>query len=109
MLLEFSGYSKKKYTFNLFPIGTSFKSLSGVYIFLKANTDNNFSIIYIGEAGDFEERLNVNIKSHQQYECIKRNNATHIALLAINGIRQNRLDVETDLRHQYSKSACNDQ
>ena len=107
--IDLLGYNGKTYQFNLYTIGTSFKSLSGVYVFLKENSNGLMSIIYIGETDNFEERLNLNIKNHQQYKCISLNYPTHIALLTVSGIRQNRLDIETNLRRNYSKSSCNDQ
>ena len=105
---KFYGYSNKTYNFNIYPIGTSFKPLSGVYIFLKRTVGyafkTDYKVIYIGQTENFDNRLD---KNHHRYECIMRNNATHIGILTIKGINE-RLNIESDLISNYP-TPCNQQ
>ena len=103
-----TGESGKRYEFELFEKGTHFKSLSGVYIFLRHENQNRFDPVYIGEADSFRDRIDENFELHHQYNCISKNKYTHIAVLIVQGDRQRRLDIETDLR-QGNPSFCNKQ
>ena len=48
--VDWLGQSGETYTFNLYELGTNFKSVPGVYIFAKVSGDS-VSPIYVGEAG----------------------------------------------------------
>ena len=80
---------------------------AGVYIFLRQEL-NSYRVIYIGQTESFVDRLDKYFKYHTQYECILRNQFTHVALLPLYTGEKYRLKVETDLRHYYS-TLCNEQ
>ena len=105
------GVSGSKYTLYRYPIGQSYKTVQGVYVFCKLRpTDNLWQPIYIGEAADLNDRLNVNLQQHHQWACITRNGATHICAMSTEGgMARQRLNIETDLRRGYPNSICNQQ
>ena len=106
--IRISGKNGKIYTFNLFPKDTHFKDLPGVYVFLRKDANGEWHVIYIGETDSFKDRIDQNIENHHQWKCIEKNRYTHIAVLTVNGIRQKRLGIETDLRGS-NPSLCNEQ
>ncbi|MDA0781975.1 MAG: GIY-YIG nuclease family protein [Rickettsiales bacterium] len=97
-----TGISMTKYVMEVYPIGTQFNNVSGVYCFI----NNNNTPIYIGETDNLNRRLNLEIQNHQQWQCIKKNGSTHVAVMLVNGYKQQRLDIETDIRQNYN-TACN--
>lgn len=92
------GASGKRYDFHVHEIGTAYKTIAGVYMFIRERQDRSLAVAYVGECGDFDDRLNINLKSHHRWACIRKECATHIATLHVPGERQARLDIETDLR-----------
>ncbi len=93
--------------FELHPIGTTFNPVGGVYIFCRTAGDGQWNPVYVGETGDFNERLNTGLQSHQAWPCIKRNGGTHICVRVVSGAAA-RLDLETKLR-QSLNPPCNKQ
>ncbi len=106
--VNWRGQSGNTYTFNLYNIGTFFKSVPGVYIFVKTETDDELSPIYVGEAEDLKDRLTTNLENHHKYDCVMNRGATHICTRTVRGGKEARLDLETDLRQSY-QPPCNDQ
>ena len=106
-IITFTGKSTKKYDFNLYERDTSFKALPGIYVFLREEI-KSFKMLYIGQTSSFQKRIDVKLKEHDQYLCFLRNNYTHIAVLTIRNGEEKRLNIETDLRHNYT-TLCNQQ
>jgi len=96
-----TGASGKKYTFYVYPWGTEFKAVGGVYAVLKNNGSTN-SVIYIGQTGDLSERFD----NHHKKDCFRRHGATHIAAF-VEGNEQARLAAESDLIAAYNPP-CNE-
>lgn len=69
------GASGRTYEFDVFPWGTSFKPLGGLYTVLK-KIPPNFHIHYVGQTGDLSSRFD----SHHKQSCFDRNGKTHIAV-----------------------------
>ena len=93
-LVTWTGGSGKKYDFQIYPIGTTFKSLGACYIFAKSTAPNSWQAIYIGETSDLSERFD----HHHKSSCITLYGATHICVYTVgmnNYIR--RYSVERDL------------
>ncbi|MEL7028556.1 MAG: hypothetical protein AAGL49_04945 [Pseudomonadota bacterium] len=90
----------------LYPIGTAFKKVSGVYVSCKSSNPGKWNAVYVGEAHDLNQRLNTALQLHQAWSCITRNAATHVCVRAIQGARRARLDLETNLRHSLNP-LCN--
>lgn len=97
-----TGKSGNTYDFDVYPWGTSFKSLGAVYIVLKKTSNGKFDLIYVGETGDLSTRFD----SHHKQACFDRNGKTHIGFHVESG-GQKRLTIEADLLANYSTS-CND-
>lgn len=103
-----NGASGRKYSFELWPIGTNFNDIAGVYIFCRRLANGNWGAVYIGESSSLKGRLSSNLATHHRLDAIKRQGATHICALPISGHPSLRLAVETDLR-QLIKPICNRQ
>lgn len=99
-----AGRSGKRYSYWYHQIGTvTFKDEPGNYIYAKL-TNQGWAPIYIGETQTLSDR----IARHEKRERALRHGATHIHAHTTPGIRQARLDEETDLRGNYNPP-CNDQ
>jgi hypothetical protein len=95
-----TGQSGTTYDFEVYPWGTSFNPVGGLYLVLKKQPAN-YNILYIGQTGDLSERFD----NHHQAPCFNRNGKTHVAVRG-EGTEQRRLAIETDLIHNY-KTSCN--
>ncbi len=68
--IDFTGKSGKKYTFNVYPLGTKFKDIRAVYAFTKRTPKENThtqAVLYVGES----EKLGDRISNHEKLECVK--------------------------------------
>jgi predicted GIY-YIG superfamily endonuclease len=95
-----TGQSGTTYDFEVYPWGTSFNPVGGLYLVLRKQA-SNYSILYIGQTGDLSERFD----NHHQAQCFNRNGKTHIAV-RVEASEQKRLVIETDLIRNY-KTSCN--
>lgn len=110
MQINWPGYSGRNYTFETYPIGTAFKPIGGVYIFCRARPDGKWDALYVGETGNFNERLNTSLQGHQAWPACRVRGATHIGVMIIGSVlnREPRLALETELRHTLNPP-CNRQ
>lgn len=97
-----TGQSGTNYGFDVYPWGTNFSPVGGLYLVLKKQI-GNYGILYIGQTGDLSERFD----NHHQAQCFTRNGKTHIAVRG-EGSEKQRLAIETDLIRNYNTS-CNRQ
>lgn len=102
------GISGKEYSLEVFPIGTAFNSVPGIYVFIRQNEDSTWKPLYIGQTHDFYNRIYLELKNHDAWECLIKNGATHIAVLRYDGIDSDRIKIETNLRNNYT-TPCNGQ
>lgn len=95
----------KRGSYNFFVLGlnTTWKDVPGIYIFTSL-TPHGWRPIYIGQCASFRDRLTT---AHHKLECIKRNGATHVHAMVLQGAEAARLAVEEDLLARYSTS-CNE-
>lgn len=102
--------SGTNHTMNLLRFGLPFVSNPGVYIFCKPNATQagRWDPIYVGECEDFDDRLNKNLVNHHRWECIKRQGATNVCAMTVQGGKTSRTAVETDLRQRLDPP-CNRQ
>lgn len=100
--IDWEGISGKKYSYGIYPIGTTFKKVPGNYVFAKETKQNTFLPIYIGETEDLSERFD----NHHKMPCIKRNGATHITVHVGESSTTVRRAEEKDLIDKYNP-ACN--
>ncbi|WP_338467057.1 GIY-YIG nuclease family protein [Novosphingobium sp. ZN18A2] len=103
-----AGISGTNYEFFVHPIGTTYKPISGVYIFLNQTAQGQWNALYVGETSDLNQRLNAALQGHNAWPRISKHRATHIATRAVSGGLDARLKIETDLRHGLNPP-CNDQ
>lgn len=96
--INWPGYEGRTFQFEAHPIGTAFNQIGGVYIFCKPAPNGNWDAIYVGETGDFNERLNAALQRHQAWPLCRMHGATHICVMVVGG-HQARLNIETELRH----------
>lgn len=100
-----NGKSGKIYTFKMFPIGTNFKSIGGVYIFVKhflgTDKSNNYNLIYCGKTEDLSTRFD----DHHKADCIKKNGANRICVMSVSTEKE-RTSIEEDILAAYNFT-CN--
>ena len=86
------GRSGTTYNFDLYPLGTAFKALPGVYVILQTTNP-----IYVGQTGDLSERFD----NHHKASEIARYRADRIGVL-VERSAERRLAIEQDLRSAYN-------
>jgi len=73
--LELTGASGRKYAFLVYPWGTPFKALGGVYAVTRGTANQSggqtHTIVYVGQTGDLSERFD----DHHKAACFGRNKA----------------------------------
>lgn len=108
--INWPGYAGRFHSFEMYPIGTAFNHVGGVYIFCKRASNGNWDAVYVGETGNFNERLNTALQRHQAWPACCANGATHISVMIVGGAldRASRLALETELRHSLNPP-CNRQ
>ncbi|MBW9267381.1 MAG: GIY-YIG nuclease family protein [Candidatus Thiodiazotropha sp. (ex. Lucinisca nassula)] len=99
--LPIQGASGTTYRFTVYPWGTQFQSFGAVYTVLRNNGGGRYSILYVGQTGDMEERFD----DHHKQRCFDRNGKTHIGVLPEPN-EQRRLAIESDLVNAYNPP-CN--
>jgi hypothetical protein len=87
-----TGRSGKTYTFSEYAIGTEFKPVGAVYMFLNVREP-----VYVGQTEDLSERFD----NHHKADCIRRRGATVICVLVVSSEAE-RLAIERDLLANYS-------
>ncbi|MFD1157014.1 hypothetical protein [Roseovarius aestuarii] len=105
--VTWTGNSGSQYRFDVFPVGTQFNPISGVYVACRRLITGQFEALYVGETQSFKDRLNVNAGNHDGLRCAARNGMTHIGAIVSTSSAE-RLRIETDLRHGLNPS-CNKQ
>lgn len=106
-LITWTGRSGTLYETEAFPIGTTFNSVSGVYILCYESPVGRWWALYVGEAQSLYDRLNANVSAHDGFERATGRGATHIAVVRTRSDAE-RLRIETDLRHGLNP-VCNRQ
>ncbi|MDP4538226.1 hypothetical protein Q9K01_01110 [Qipengyuania sp. DY56-A-20] len=111
LTIEWPGQFGRTHAFELYPIGTTFNEVGGVYIFCKPYPGRQWQALYVGETGNLNERLNTALQRHQAWPSCQSGGATHICAKVIgSGVsgRMERLALETELRHSLNPP-CNRQ
>lgn len=108
MNINWIGQSGQSYAFETHPIGTQFVAFPGVYIFCSSANGTSWAAQYVGETGDFSERLNRCVTTHHAFARARSFGATHVGVLRVFGLgQQRRLEIETDLRRGLRPPANN--
>ena len=100
---NWTGQSGRSYKYYVYPIGSSFKSAAGNYIFCKKDLRGGWQPQYVGQTEDLSERL----ADHEKEACAKQNGATHIHA-HLNANESTRLSEEKDLIVKH-RPPCNTQ
>ncbi|VAW19849.1 hypothetical protein MNBD_ALPHA12-275 [hydrothermal vent metagenome] len=102
-----SGQTGTEYLFRLYPVGTEFRPVSGVYIFCRPVGKTGMEALYVGDTQSFYDCLNTGCEDQDGFESALRAGATHIGLMRVD-YSTDRLRIETDLRHGLNPR-CNTQ
>ena len=97
------GQSGKEYQYQIYPLGTAFKPLPGIYIYAKQLMDGDWSPIYIAQTRDLHQRL----EGHVKPADAEANGATHIHTHYCTAGQSARCSEEQDLIHRW-QPVCND-
>ena len=97
-LVRWTGTSRRQYHFQLWPIGTQFFAVAGVYIFCSPLSDDRWRGLYVGQTESFKDRLTDGLRQHHRLPAILQNGASHICVLPAPGGLALRCAIETDLR-----------
>ena len=97
-----TGTSGKKYDFNVYATGTSFKEMPGVYTFLKKDDDGKYHALYIGYTSDLSTRFD----NHHKEACAKKNGMNFIGIHSTD-TEKIAIAVEKDLLAAYD-TTCNE-
>lgn len=104
--INYTGKSKKEYTFDLYPVGTNFKKLGAVYIVTKREVKEgvgNHTLLYVGKADDLSTRFD----NHHKQDCFDKRGGNYIGVHLL-GTEKERDSVEKDLVPALNPP-CNDQ
>jgi hypothetical protein len=97
-----AGASGKKYTFYVYPRGTTVTPMDGNYVYAKLNAHNQWVPVYFGE-GDLSKRAGSDSSSHHRKKCIDTKGATHVHMHG-NGDKDSRRTEEMDLLANYTNA-----
>lgn len=84
--------------FEVYPQGTTFKDVGGVYMFTKINANGTQNVLYVGETGSFRDRpLGW---GHEEWGAATRMGLTHICVLQTS----NRVSIQDKLIEGFQPS-----
>jgi len=95
------GASGAQHDFAVYPWGTTFSAVGGLYLVLKKQLTGNYDLLYVGQTGDLSERFD----HHHKQPSFDRHGKTHIAVKG-EGVASTRLTIEADLIRSY-QPVCN--
>ena len=101
---EWPGASGMSYSYEIYPIGTSFYALPGNYILAKESSPARWTAVYIGQTSNLSERFD----GHHRMPCILTNGATHIHVRQNHAGAQARQFEESDIIQRWHP-VCNRQ
>lgn len=100
-----TGASGEAYEFGVYPWGTAFKSVGGVYLITKRipkfDGDAEYSKVYCSQTGD----LSAHVGNHRKRDCFKRHGANSVCVLGIED-ELYRLKILLDIMDQHDP-VCN--
>ena len=102
MVLTVFGRSRRQYQFEVRPRHEPQPAIPGCYIFARKDANGRYSLVYIGHTGDLSERFT----NHHKWDCIVRNQATHLCVYFTESTVHARV-IEKDLLDNYT-TPCND-
>jgi hypothetical protein len=94
-----TGASGTKYTYYIYPRGTTVNPADGNYVYSKLNNQNQWVPVYFGE-GDLTKRAGSDGGAHHRKKCIDSKGATHVHM-HLNDSKDSRRAEEMDLLARY--------
>lgn len=91
------GLSGTIYQFQLYPAGTHFRDIPGIYVFTRPNPNGGWHVLYVGQTHDLQGRVGSCLGTHHQYRAAKAKGFTHIGVHVFPGREDARLRAEGDL------------
>jgi len=105
--INLKGKSGTEFTFYIYDLNTTFKSVGGIYAFTKRTQNSNgtwnHTILYIGKTEDFSTRFT----NHHKANCYLNKGADRLCIRQVD-TESEREKMEKDLI-QYYNPPCNDQ
>ena len=101
--ISWSGESGTEYLYEVYPIGTPFRPLSGNYIYARQSEDGSWIPIYIAQTRDLHQRL----EGHVTVDEAIANGATHVHIHYCTAGQAARCTEERDLILRW-QPVCND-
>lgn len=94
---DWPGLSGTDYSFEMHPVGASFDSRPGVYVFVRRTVAGLWQVLYVGATDDFDASLNGGLERHEAWPRIRDFFATHIGIIPEADAAERRR-IEADLR-----------
>lgn len=91
-----------KLEFFVHPIGAVFKQRPGVYAFAANYAESRYSLLYIGQTVNLDQRVGSNVASHEKYKAAIGFGANVMLVRLFLGPEQARIDIETALLNNYA-------
>jgi excinuclease UvrABC nuclease subunit len=91
------GLSGSSYEFQLYPAGTHFRELPGVYVFTRPIANGGWHVLYVGQTHDLQGRVGSCLGTHHKYLAALAKGFTHVGVHVFQGREDARLNVESDL------------
>lgn len=92
---------KEKLEFFVHPIGSIYKKRPGLYAFAAQYAQTRYSILYVGQTTDLDDRVGTNVMHHEKYEAALRLGADVLLIRLFVGPDQARIAAEAALRRIY--------
>lgn len=96
-LVTATGLSGTHYKFQLYPAGTHFREMPGLYIFARPVANGGWHVLYVGQTHDLQNRVGSCLHTHHQFAAAKAKGITHVGALLFPGREDDRLRAESDL------------
>ena len=102
----FKGRSGRQYRFKIFPLGTRFRKVSGIYVVATraqgVDGGHRHRVLYVGRTDDFSQPFD----KHNKAQAFAQHGANCICVQS-DGSEESRLEKERDLIAAFSPE-CND-
>lgn len=92
-----TGLNGTRYEFQVYPAGTQFRQVPGLYFFGHPKAQGGWHALYIGQTHDLQVRVGAGLQNHHQYSAAKRLGFTHVGVIVFPGGEQARLSAEANL------------
>ena len=92
-----TGASGARYEFQVYPLGTDFNELPGLYMFCHPLANGQWRVHYVGQTHNLKNRVGLGLSLHHKIADARRAGATHVGVRAFNGRESDRIATELDI------------